>query len=167
MGFPGASAGKESSCNVGETHVQSPGWEDPLEKETATYSSILAWRIPWTVWSIGSQRVGHNWATFTSLCTHIHTYLYTHTHTHISVKGNDGCKDWLMDTETSISTGILGIASHHTSRRPEFHWLSCVLMLCLAPVMRADVRNSYKSPAVRLPWGCWTPRLWYHSVLPR
>ena len=32
-----------------ETWIQSLGWEDPLEKETATYSSILAWRIPWTV----------------------------------------------------------------------------------------------------------------------
>jgi len=32
-----------------ETPVQSLGWEDPLEKGTATYSSILAWRIPWTV----------------------------------------------------------------------------------------------------------------------
>jgi len=31
-----------------ETRVQSLGWEDPLEKETATHSSILAWRIPWT-----------------------------------------------------------------------------------------------------------------------
>ena len=31
-----------------ETWVQSLGWEDPLEKETATHSSILAWRIPWT-----------------------------------------------------------------------------------------------------------------------
>ena len=31
-----------------ETWVQSQGWEDPLEKEMATYSSILAWRIPWT-----------------------------------------------------------------------------------------------------------------------
>ena len=30
------------------TWVQSLGWEDPLEKETATHSSILAWRIPWT-----------------------------------------------------------------------------------------------------------------------
>ena len=38
---------KESACNA-ETHVQSLGWEDPLEKETATQSSILAWRIPWT-----------------------------------------------------------------------------------------------------------------------
>ena len=32
-----------------ETQVQSPGQEDPLEKGTATYSSILAWKIPWTV----------------------------------------------------------------------------------------------------------------------
>jgi len=32
-----------------ETWVQSPGWEDPLEKGKATHSSILAWRIPWTV----------------------------------------------------------------------------------------------------------------------
>ena len=32
-----------------ETWVQSLGWEDPLEKEEATHSSILAWRIPWTV----------------------------------------------------------------------------------------------------------------------
>ena len=34
---------------VWETQVQSLGWEDPLEKRTATYSSILAWRIPRTV----------------------------------------------------------------------------------------------------------------------
>ena len=40
-----------------ETWVRSLGWEDPLEKENATHSSILAWRIPWTM---GSQRVGHN-----------------------------------------------------------------------------------------------------------
>ena len=31
-----------------ETQVQSPGWEDPLENEMATHSSILAWRLPWT-----------------------------------------------------------------------------------------------------------------------
>ena len=34
---------------VQKTWVQSLGWEDPLEKEKATHSSILAWRIPWTV----------------------------------------------------------------------------------------------------------------------
>ena len=43
-----------------ETWVQSLGWEDPLEKGMATHPSILAWRIPWTVESMGSQRVGHN-----------------------------------------------------------------------------------------------------------
>ena len=43
-----------------ETWVPSLGWENPLEKGNATHSSILAWRIPWTVKSMGSQRVGHN-----------------------------------------------------------------------------------------------------------
>ena len=48
-----------------EIQVQSPGWEDPLEKGMATHSSILAWRIPWTeepggLQSVGSQRVRHN-----------------------------------------------------------------------------------------------------------
>ena len=36
-----------------ETPVQSLGWEDPLEKETATHSSILAWKIPWTEEPVG------------------------------------------------------------------------------------------------------------------
>ena len=48
-----------------ETWVQSLGWEDPLEKEMATDSSTLAWKIPWMeepgrLQSMGSQRVGHN-----------------------------------------------------------------------------------------------------------
>ena len=50
---------------VWEIWVQSLGWEDPLQKGKATHSSILAWRIPWTVYSMGSQRVGHDLATFT------------------------------------------------------------------------------------------------------
>ena len=45
---------------VWETWVQFPGWEDPLEKGKATHSSILAWRISWTVQSMGSQRVRHD-----------------------------------------------------------------------------------------------------------
>ena len=55
-----------------ETQVQSLGWEDPLEKEMATHSSTLAWRIPWMegpgrLQSMGSQRVGQDWATLLSL----------------------------------------------------------------------------------------------------
>ena len=51
-----------------ETRVQSLGREDLLEKHMATHSSILAWKIPWTeepgrLQSMGSQRVGHDWAT--------------------------------------------------------------------------------------------------------
>ena len=51
-----------------DTQVQSLGQEDPLEEEMATYSSIVAWRIPWSeepggLESMGSQRVGHNLAT--------------------------------------------------------------------------------------------------------
>ena len=43
-----------------ETWVRSLGGEDPLEKGKATHSSILAWRIPWTIQSMGSQTVRHN-----------------------------------------------------------------------------------------------------------
>ena len=41
-----------------ETWVQSLGWQDPLEKEMATHSSILAWRIPWTEEAGGLQSIG-------------------------------------------------------------------------------------------------------------
>ena len=64
---------------IQETWVWSLGQEDPLNKGRATQSTILAWRIPWTEGpsrpqSMGSQRVGHNWAT--------NAYTHTHTHTH-------------------------------------------------------------------------------------
>ena len=50
---------------IQETRVRSLGWEDPLEKEMATRSSVLAWEIPWTedpgkLQSVGSQRVGYD-----------------------------------------------------------------------------------------------------------
>ena len=48
LGLPCGSAGKESAA-VRETWVWSLSWEDPLEKGKAAHSSILAWRIPWTV----------------------------------------------------------------------------------------------------------------------
>ena len=54
-----------------ESLVRSLGQEDPLQKEMATHSSILAWRIPWTeepggLQPMGSQRVGHDWVTNTA-----------------------------------------------------------------------------------------------------
>ena len=55
---------KNLPANAGDV-VQFLGWEDPLEEEMATHSSILAWRIPRTeepagLQSIGSKRVGHD-----------------------------------------------------------------------------------------------------------
>ena len=57
---------------VQETRIWSLRWEDPLEKEMATHSSILAWKIsqtedPGGLQSMGSQRVGHDWVTDTYL----------------------------------------------------------------------------------------------------
>ena len=56
-----------------ETWVRSLGQEDPLQKEMATHSSILAWRIPWMeepgrLQSMGSQRIGQDWETSLFLC---------------------------------------------------------------------------------------------------
>ena len=56
-GFPGGSDSKESSCNA-ETWVCSLGQEDLLEKEMATHSSILSWRIPWTEEPGGLKSMG-------------------------------------------------------------------------------------------------------------
>ena len=66
-GLPGGSAVKNPPAmqEPQETWVRSLGREDPLEKEMATHSSNLAWRIPWTekpgrLQSIGSQRIAHD-----------------------------------------------------------------------------------------------------------
>ena len=64
MGFSDGSVVKNSPA-IQETWIQFLGWEDPLEKEIATHSSILAWEIPWIdesggLQSMGSQRVGQD-----------------------------------------------------------------------------------------------------------
>ena len=60
------SSGSDSKVSVymRETWVRALGWEDPLEKEMASHSSTVAWKIPWTeepgkLQSMGWQRVGH------------------------------------------------------------------------------------------------------------
>ena len=63
-GFPGGLDSKASARNAGDP-VRFLGQEDPLEKEMATHSSTLAWKIPWTeeperLQSVGLQRVGHD-----------------------------------------------------------------------------------------------------------
>ena len=67
--FPGAQLVK-NPCAMWETWVRSLGQEDPLEKGKAPHSSVLAWRIPWTVQPMRLQRNGNNWA------THFHFYFF-------------------------------------------------------------------------------------------
>ena len=60
MGLPQASLVAQLVKNLPamwKTWVPYLGWEDPLEKGTVTHSTILAWRIPWTIYSMGLQRV--------------------------------------------------------------------------------------------------------------
>ena len=58
MGFPGGSLVKNPSDNAGDVGLI-PSWEDPLEKEMATPSSIFAWETPWTEEPVGLESVGH------------------------------------------------------------------------------------------------------------
>ena len=72
-----------------EAQVRSLSQEDPLEKEMAAHSSILAWKIPWTeepgrLQSMGSQRVGHDWATKQNCSHKMHSVCSETTQTHFS-----------------------------------------------------------------------------------
>ena len=69
--FPGSARGKRTHLPMQETQVQSLGQEDLLEEDLTTHTSILAWRIPWTgepgwLWSMESQRIGHDWSNWAS-----------------------------------------------------------------------------------------------------
>ena len=85
-----------------ETQVRSLGQEDLLEKEMATHSSTLAWKIPWTeepvrLQSMESQRAGHNWATSMSMSTtNLSQCKLLLAYVHV-------CKIWL---ETSLKVGF-------------------------------------------------------------
>ena len=75
MGLPQWLSGKESTYRAGEVG-SSLGWEDPLEKEMATHSSIFADKILWTeepagLRSMRSQRVGYNWSNSRHTSTHL------------------------------------------------------------------------------------------------
>ena len=89
LGLLGGACGKEPACQCRRCKrwVWPLGWEDPLEQEMTTYSSILAWRIPWTeepggLRSIALQRVRNNWSDLVHACAHAHT------HTHVSQDEN-------------------------------------------------------------------------------
>ena len=126
-----------------ETRVQSLDWEDSLEEEMATQSSILAWKIPWTeesggLWSMELQRVRHDWAT-----NHTHTQTQTHTQTHASVCASQ-CWDWRcfpkINRKTLVKLGGRGsgISTRTTEfqqdagSKAEFPWFTLVGRRCHA-----------------------------------
>ena len=88
-----------------ETGDQSLGWEDPLEKEMATNSTILAWRIPWTeepgrLQFMGSKRVRYNWGTNTFTFKPLYSWFFM-SHSLVVVKG----LAWLNDAYESCHAG--------------------------------------------------------------
>ena len=99
-----------------ETRVQSLSQEDPLEKEMAPHSSILAWKIPWMeepgrLQSMGSQRVGHDWATSLFFAFYWPLLVLT-----------DGIfRTWVIHMEANYSIQIVGL--------DVFEWLIVQLLL--------------------------------------
>ena len=77
MGYPGSSA-----LAMQETWVLSLGWEDPLEKVTTAHSSILAWRIPWSINGVANSRTGLSNFHFHG---HVTPYAFHYTDTSISL----------------------------------------------------------------------------------
>ena len=75
LGFPCGSSGKESTRNAGDLGSIPRLGRYPREGKEVCHSSILAWSIPWTIWSLGSQRVGHDWMTLTFTSPLIETEL--------------------------------------------------------------------------------------------
>ena len=86
-----------------ETWVRSLGWEEPLEKGKATHSSILTWRIPWTIQYMGSQRVGHDRVTFTLyFVKNLNNYKVTKSITQLKPKRTD----WSLVPRTVNGTSV-------------------------------------------------------------
>ena len=101
MGFPGGSDGKESACNA-ETWVRSLGWDDPLEEDIATHSSILAWRIP--------VDRGTWWATVHGVAESDMTDLAQHSKYPIKARGGTGTKRVSIQPPTlpTLGTALTG-----------------------------------------------------------
>ena len=136
-----------------ETQVQSLSWEGPLEKEMATHSSILAWKISWReepggLQSMGLQWVRHDWATNTYL---LRPYSVTHSTLARLVccaQGQLGCSEMSLWCH---NTGILPSGTDLHSTLPmcqktalvwETPWAACLLPLSEAVWLRLELKQS-------------------------
>ena len=109
-----------------ENWVQSLGWKDPLERAMATHSSILAWRIPWIeesgrLWSLGSKRVRHDWATNTFSLSQAHL-----------------CSPWKSGL-TDISTAQACWEAGAHSRQTQEHFHAQTFPIPVSPLQTAEL----------------------------
>ena len=117
-----------------ETHVQCLGQEDLLDKKMAPHSSILAWKIPWTeqpgrLQSMGSRRVGHDWAT--SLYTYTHLQNFKVSKTQIYTIPKDEC---VSIFSSSIDWGQRGAGGGHSFKITVYSKILLILhFLFLSP----------------------------------
>ena len=101
-----------------ETWVQYLGWEEPLEKEIATHSSTLAWKITWMeepgrLQTMGSQRVGHYWVT-------LHSFF-------LSIPGYS-CLTAHLKLNKILSQVIIGLQKKKKKASPFLRYMDCLFL---------------------------------------
>ena len=110
---------------IQESLVQSLGWENPLEKEMATHSSILSWEIPWTeepsgLWGfkLHVHRVAQSW---TRLCTPADPCLSYIVWLHLAELSGKQNQDWLENCKSLILNLALLLKAIHKRQQHQFH----------------------------------------------
>ena len=111
---------------VQEIRIQSLGWEDPLEKEMETHSSIVAWRFPWReepgrLQSTGSQRVGYDWLVNTQ-----RSFSSTISYPLAPPVSNSYCLyTWCQPLYASHGTVLLYCSRYCTRKLKTFYFCAC------------------------------------------
>ena len=137
-----------------KTWVWSQGWEDPLDEGKATHWSILAWRIPWTVQSVGSQRVGHDWATFTSV-QFISVQLFSHVRL-FAIPWTEAHQASLSITNSRSLLKLMSIELV----MPSYHLFLCCPLLLL-PSTFPSIRVYSNESVLHIRW----PKYWNFSSI--
>ena len=151
-GFPDSSAGKESTCKVGDLG-SIPGLGRSPGGGKTTHSSILAWRIPWTVWSMGSQRVGHDWET--------HFLYFIYFHMKIMIKLGQGIwkKEKQLDLLVCQTTGNSLLDFHFHEHCMDI-CNSLLPQFCLSVSLKKEMATHFSTAAWKIPWTEEPGRLW-------
>ena len=132
---------------IQETRFWSLGQEDPLEKEMATHSSTVVWKIPWMeehgrVQSTGSQRVGHDWATSLSFFTSLLNKETWIDEGHDNGGPSGTSQEWFGHQQLE---GVVIIWTPRLRRGNPFDWL----------ITLERVRRSEKGMNDKVYWACW------------